>query len=79
MGHKQIALELNQKLGFETTNYAKWANKNIVNNSYAIEGEDYEVLVKKTKTTPGRGGKEVADLTTIALTCRLWVQALDKG
>lgn len=45
------ARELYQQLGFDSSNWKKWYKKNILNNSFAIEGEDYSELVLSTNRT----------------------------
>lgn len=45
------ARELYQQLGFDSSNWNKWYKKNILNNSFAIEGEDYSELVLSTNRT----------------------------
>jgi phage anti-repressor protein len=50
-GKKAVsAIELYNQLGFDITNWAKWHRKNITGNQFAIENEDYVVLVLSTRT-----------------------------
>lgn len=54
------AKELYQKLGYNFANYKRWYDKNIINNDFAIENEDYEVFIIKTNTKGGRPARDFA-------------------
>jgi phage anti-repressor protein len=48
-GQKLVsARELYENLGYDTSNYKRWYEKNIVKNRFAIENQDYSLLVIKT-------------------------------
>lgn len=50
-GNKAVsARELYEGLGFDISNWAKWYKKNITDNQFALEGEDYIQLVLSTRT-----------------------------
>jgi phage anti-repressor protein len=58
---KQIvsARELYEKLGFNKSHWAKWYEKNILNNPFATEHEDWkEVFALRTKTSGGRPSRD---------------------
>lgn len=44
------ARELYQFLGYDISNWSSWYQKNIVNNEFAIENEDFTELVVSTRT-----------------------------
>lgn len=45
-GKKAVsARELYENLGFNKANWAKWYKKNILNNQFAVENEDYQTLI----------------------------------
>lgn len=50
-GQKVVsARELYQFLGYDISNWSSWYQKNIVNNEFAIENEDFTELVVSTRT-----------------------------
>jgi len=44
------ARELYDSLGFDSSNWKRWYEKNIISNEFAIKNEDYTELVIKTRT-----------------------------
>ena len=44
------AKELYRNLGYDASNYKRWYEKNILKNDFAIENQDYTLLVIKTRT-----------------------------
>ena len=44
------ARELYERLGYDLSNWKRWYQKNIVNNSFAVENEDYIPLVIRTSS-----------------------------
>lgn len=51
-GKKAVsARELYNKLGFHSAHWAKWYKKNIVNNQFAIENEDYTQLTLSVRSS----------------------------
>ena len=73
------ARELYEGLGFDTSNWAKWYDKNIIKNQFVKENEDWAVLVLSTKTSDG--GRPTKDFTiTLDFAKRLAMQAkTEKG
>ena len=54
-GKKAVsARELYERLGFNPAHWAKWYKKNITDNAYAIESEDWQVFTLSAKTSGGR-------------------------
>jgi phage anti-repressor protein len=53
------ARELYEKLGFDKSQWARWYRKNIVENQFAVEHEDYEeVFDIMSKTSGGRPSRD---------------------
>lgn len=44
------ARELYERLGYDLSNWKRWYQKNIINNSFAVENEDYIPLVIRTSS-----------------------------
>jgi phage anti-repressor protein len=60
-GQKAVsAQELYNKLELDNSNFTRWANKNILKNSYAIKGEDWDFYFSSytTKNKKGRPAKD---------------------
>jgi len=57
--HVVSARELYEKLGLNSTNYAKWVKKNILSNPYLIEKEDHAIFFLKTNNR-GRPSQDIA-------------------
>jgi phage anti-repressor protein len=60
-GNKVVsARELYKKLGYDKSQWKRWYEKNIINNDFAFENEDYSVLDIMSKTQGGRPTKDFA-------------------
>ncbi|MGY0426432.1 MAG: phage antirepressor KilAC domain-containing protein [Polaribacter sp.] len=60
-GNKVVsARELYKKLGYDKSQWKRWYEKNILNNDFAFENEDYSVLDIMSKTQGGRPTKDFA-------------------
>lgn len=61
-GKKAVsARELYEKLGFNSAHWAKWYEKNITRNPFAIENQDWQVFTLSVKTS--EGGRPTQDFT----------------
>ncbi len=60
LGHAVSARELYNFLGYNNTHWKRWYTTNIIDNKFAIEGEDYIVFAMMAKTSGGRSTKEFA-------------------
>lgn len=67
--------ELYLRLGFDKSNWSKWYKKNIIENPFAIEFEDYDLIVLSTK------GRKATDFAvTLEFAKRLCMMArTEKG
>jgi phage anti-repressor protein len=54
------ARELYEFLGFDKSHWAKWSEKNIENNEFALQNVDYQVFALKANTQGGRPTKDFA-------------------
>ena len=52
------ARELYDFLGYDLAHWAKWYEKNIIKNDFAIENEDWVVFTPSAKTSGGRTTKD---------------------
>jgi anti-repressor protein len=73
------ARELYEGLGFDTSHWAKWYEKNIIKNQFVKENEDWVVLAPSAKTS--EGGRPTKDFViTLDFAKRLAMQAkTEKG
>ncbi|MVM35274.1 hypothetical protein GO755_34955 [Spirosoma sp. HMF4905] len=55
------ARELYEFLGFDGSQWSRWSKKNIINNPYAKEGEDWEQIELDIKSKTSEGGRPTVD------------------